>query len=470
LALWPSYVPPDTVVELNSPVLLFSTVAVVLAALAFGVSPALRLSRPRGGSLLVENPRSTISHLQGRYRYPALITGQVALTMVLLAGAGAAMRTFLQLYHVELGYSPRNVLRLTLVVPKGRYTTWAERERFSDRVRAQISETADVESVTVGQVPPVAGGRNRVAFADRSPADDQFSFVQRVSHQYCSTLKIPIVRGRMWSEDDDARAAHLVVINQAMARRFWPGTDPIGQRIRLPDFTSAASWALPVQETTGWLEIVGVVGDTPNLGLRDPALPSMYIPNSLLFTAYEYLVIRTHGDPSRMLPTIRNRLRIIDTSAVLASIGGVADGSTTGEDVLRDVGWGRERLMASLFVIFSSLALTLAAIGLYGVVSYVVTHRQRDLAIRIALGAPRVRIVETVLASSIMAVAIGLTAGLLLSLATGRILAQWTGVAKPDLLVLMPAAVVLLVVAALAAWVPVRRAATGDPMVALRCS
>jgi ABC-type antimicrobial peptide transport system permease subunit len=126
--------------------------------------------------------------------------------------------------------------------------------------------------------------------------------------------------------------------------------------------------------------------------------------------------------------------------------------------------------MASLFVIFSGLALTLAAIGLYGVVSYVVTHRQRDLAIRIALGAQRVKIVEMVLASTILAVGIGLTAGLWLSLATGRVLAQWTGMAKPDLWVLVPAAVVLLAVAALAAWVPAHRAAAIDPMVALRCS
>jgi putative ABC transport system permease protein len=126
--------------------------------------------------------------------------------------------------------------------------------------------------------------------------------------------------------------------------------------------------------------------------------------------------------------------------------------------------------MASLFVIFSGLALTLAAIGLYGVVSYVVTHRQRDLAIRIALGAQRVKIVEMVLASTILAVAVGLTTGLLLSVATGRLLARWAGVAPPDLFVLVPAAMALLAVAALAAWVPAHRAATVDPMVALRCS
>jgi ABC-type antimicrobial peptide transport system permease subunit len=233
---------------------------------------------------------------------------------------------------------------------------------------------------------------------------------------------------------------------------------------------SAARWALPARETTGWLTIVGVAGDTPNMGLRDPAVPSMYIPNALMFTAYEYLVIRTHGDPSRMLPTIRNQLRIIDTSAVLASIGGVSDGSNTAEDVLGDIGWGRERLIACLFVIFGCLALALAAIGLYGVVSYAVTHRQGELAIRMALGAPRMSVVEMVLASTILAVAVGLTTGLLLSVATGRLLARWAGVAPPDLFVLVSAAMALLAVAALAAWVPAHRAATVDPMVALRCS
>ena len=468
VALLLLYVPPDTVVELNTPVLLFSTMATVLAALAFGVSPAFRLSRPRLSPFLMGNSRS-VRAIQGRRLYPVLIAGQVALTMVLLAAAGAAVRTFLQLYHVELGYNPKNVLRLTLLVPRGRYTTWPEREHFSDSVRAQIAQTAGVESVTVGQVPPVAGGRNRVAFADRAPAADQFSFVQRVSHEYLSTLKIRVVRGRMWSEDDDAHATPLVVINQAMARRYWPGTDPIGQRIRLPDFKSAASWARPVQETTGWLEIVGVAADTPNTGLRDPASPSMYIPNSLMFTAYEYLVIRTHGDPSRTLPVIRNQLRIVDTSAVLASIGGVSDGSNTADDVLRDIGWGRERLIASLFVSFGCLALTLAAVGLYGVVSYVVTHRQGELAIRMALGAQRASVVRMVLASTILAVTGGLTLGLVLTLMTGRVLAQWAGVATPELFVLVSAAIVLLAMAALAAAVPARRAATIDPMVALRC-
>lgn len=472
-AAWlPWYVPPGTTIPLDRATLLFSATAAIAAALLFGVVPAFRLSRASTGSLVRDRWRtsSTVSHKTRLF--PVLIAGQVALIVILLATAGAAVGTFMRVYRVELGYEPRHLLRLTLLVPRGSSTTWSERQRFSERLREQIGRTPGVESVTVGQVPPVAGGRLRIAFPDRPSADDQLSLVQRISAEYFSTLKIPLVRGRLWTRDDDARAAHVAVINQAMAQRFWPSGDPIGQRVRLPEFTAAASWSLPPDETTAWLDIVGVVANTPNVGLRSPAAPALYIPSALMPTSSEYLVIRTTGDPSAAMAAIRAEVRTVDAAAALSSLGGVSPSSNTAEQVLGDIGWGRERVIASLFVVLGGSALALAAVGVYGVVSSLVTSRRRELAIRLALGAQRRTILELALRSTAVAVATGLAAGLLGSAVTHRLLDQWTTalaagtLAKssvfevPSALVSSSVAAVIIAVAGMASAIPARRIAS----------
>jgi predicted permease len=465
LAVYPQYLPPDTVVRLSGPVLAFAAIVVLLTTLAFGLSPAFRLSCADMNLPMEGNSRAASSAVHRRPFYPVLIVGQVALTVVLLAAGGAAWRTFQTLSHVELGYDAQHILRLALRLPDGHLETWAERARFSNRLREQIAETPGVDSVAVGQVPPFAGGRMGILLSDRPPSDDQVSLVQRVSHEYFSTLRIPLARGRLWSSTDDVTAAPVAVINQAMARRFWPGVDPVGKRIRIPGLKSTA----PDRETAPWLDVVGVVGDTPNTGLREPPSPMIYLPNTLLLTANEYLVIRTHGDPGAMFRMVERKVQAVDASTIVANNYVPSPGSNTAVEILRDIGWGRERLVASLSLAFASVALALAAVGLYGVVSYVVRRRQRECAIRIALGAPRAAVIGMIVGSTMRAVAVGLALGVLLSLGMSRMLMLWSGGTAPDPALFLSVGVVLLTAASIAALIPARHAATVDPLAALRC-
>jgi ABC-type antimicrobial peptide transport system permease subunit len=270
-----------------------------------------------------------------------------------------------------------------------------------------------------------------------------------------------LLKGRVWSEAENNRAAHVAVINQEMAKRFWPNGDAIGQKIRFPDFKAFTAWIVAVKGSNDWLEIIGVAGDTPNRGLREPVAPAAYVPYTLVMGDAMQLVVRTESAPMRMVRAVREQIHSVDPGQPVAK-------TQTGEALLRAEGWAREQFVASLFLVFAMLALALAATGLYSVVSYATALRSQELGIRMALGAREAQIIGLVLGSAARTVSTGVAVGLALSIACSRLMAHWVRGSVYDPVMLAIIAVLLFGVTGVAAFVPARRAASRDPIRALR--
>jgi predicted permease len=455
--------PPEAIIHLNVPVLAFSTAVAVITGVLFGISPALQFSVPGLNELMRGAGQRTTAGSGSRRRHDFLVASQVALTILLLAAAGSAMRSFLSVYNTRLGYDPHNVLTASISLPDGSYTTYETRAAFYGRIHKQVAALPGVKSAAVAlfPIPPVEDVRQGLEIMGRTTEKGQTVDVQETTGEYFSALRIPLLKGRVWSQEETDHPAHIAVVNQEMARHYWPGLDAIGQRVRLPGFTAFTAWILASKGSNDWLEIVGVAGDTPNRGLREPVAPAMYVPYTLLMGDSMDLVIRTESAPLTMVRAVREQIHSIDPGQPVAK-------TRTGEDWLRAEGWAREQFVASLFLVFAMLALALAALGLYSVMSYATALRSREFGIRMALGAQRGHVMGLVLTSAAKTVGVGVVVGLALSVASNRLLAQWTAGSVFDPVMLVAVIVMLLGSSGLAAFLPARRAANCDPVRALR--
>ena len=260
-------------VPVNVPVLLFSAGLAMASALMFGLSPALSFSRPR----LTATARTTAG-VEGRRAHHVLLAAQIALTVLLLAGTGAAVRVLIGLYRTSLGYDPHNVIIASINLPdrtspgQNSYTEWADRATFYARLRNRMADVPQVESValaTFSGIPPQSGQRSVVEVPGRDITGYETPIVQRISAHYFATTRIPLIRGRVWSDSESGGTPHVAVVNQTMARELWPDESVIGRRVRMPEYVKSPTYfRLPAPGSDGWFEIVGVVGDTPNVGLH----------------------------------------------------------------------------------------------------------------------------------------------------------------------------------------------------------
>ncbi len=461
------FLPPDTVpigdllaVPVNVPVLLFSAGLAMASALLCGLSPALSLSRPR----LTATTRTTAG-VESRRTHHVLLAGQIALTVLLLAGTGAAVRGLIGLYRTSLGYDPHNVTIARINLPENGYREWAGRAAFYERLRTRMADVPHVESVALALfsgVPPRSSQRAVVDVPGRDATGDEAPILQRISGHYFATMKIPLVQGRVWSDADGAGTPHVAVINQAMARERWPGESPIGRRVRMPDFiTSPTPFWLAAPGSDGWFEIIGVVGDTPNVGLHEPPAPSIYVPYTLMVGDSVNVILRTSRDPLSMTRSLREAVRTVDPNQPISRL-------RTAEDELADAGWARERFVTLLLLGFAACALMLAVVGLYSVVAYSVSCRFKEFSIRMALGADRGRIVHAAVLPAVWAIVAGLFTGLALSVGLNKVLGQWSIGDLDDPVVLVAVSLVLCVVAMMSAAIPANRAASIQPVDALR--
>jgi putative ABC transport system permease protein len=455
-------VKPEVYVSL--PVLVFSAGLAIVSGVIFGLAPTFSFSRPYLRPLTGISALHTTGSVKHRRTRALLLGTQVALTVVMLAGTGAAIRALVGLYQTSLGYDPRNVLAVTIDLPDGSHSDWGERAAFYQRVRENVQSIPQVQDVALtiyGGVPPRVGSRTQVEVPGKE-VHGLSPMVHRISPAYFSTLKIPVLQGRVWTADEDARAAHVAVVSQAMASRIWPGTSPVGQKIRVPEFSQATSqFVLAAPGADGWFDIVGVAGDTPNVGLHAPPEPALYVPHAMMLGDSLTLIVRTARDPMTMTQSIREAVRAADP-------GQPVNRMRAAEEVLAQAGWARERFVTLLLLGFGAFALVLAAVGLYSVVSYSVSRRTKEFGIRTALGAGRAHIVGLALRPTIAPVAVGLAAGLALSAASNRIIARWFIGNLSDPLILVTINLVLLGVATLATLVPAHRAARIAPASALR--
>jgi putative ABC transport system permease protein len=457
--------PHEAAIQINLPVLAFSIAVAIGTGILFGLSPAWQLTRPEVSQVMQSSTRKTTGSVRGRRTHHALIAGQIALTLVMLAGAGAAIEGFLRVAHTRLGYDPHHVMSVGIPIREGTYKTWAERVAYFEQMHDKAAQIPGVTlaAISTNATPPANGFNTKFEILGKPSAQEQPFRVNVVSREYFPALRIPFLQGRVWDPAEEHRAANVIVINQTLARRYFPNDDPVGHSIKAPALVSAPPFLLTAPGSDGWSLIIGVIADKLNDGLSRPVAPEAFVPYTVALPMYTQLLIRTPGTPLALLHAVRVTVNSIDHE------------QQTGGDVRDLEHWisrmpefARGRLVSWLFGAFAGLALALAVVGLYSVVSYISVQRTNEFGIRIALGAKRTHVLRIVFSSTALSVGGGIVAGIALTLALNKVMASWAAESSRDPLMLLAAAGLLSLVATLACAIPAWRASGVNPMNAIR--
>ena len=446
-------------VSVDSRVFLFSIGVTVLTAIAFGVVPALHAARANPGDTLAETGRDPAGGLSGRYLRRGLVIAEVALAVVLLVGAGLLIRSFQRLRQVDLGFKPDNLLTMRVVLPMPKYLKQETRRAFFDQLLQRVEDLPGVEAAGVNTFLPLSTSGMKFSFSVEgrtmpSDTDLPFALYRVVSPDYFRAMGIPVQRGRVFDTRDSADSLPAVVVNRHLAEQFWPGEDPTGKRLKIG----------PADSPNPWATVVGVVGDVRQAGLYGEQLPELYAPYAQerrSWAAPRDLVVRTRGDAASLAGTVRDAVWAVDKDQPVSNI-------RTMEQVLAAT-ISRERFQMLLLSLFASLALVLACVGLYGVISYAVAQRTHEIGIRMALGAQSADVLRLVIRQGMILTLAGLLIGLAGGLMVTRVMTDMLyGVTARDVVTFMSAGGLLIVVAFLACYLPARRATKVDPLIALR--
>jgi putative ABC transport system permease protein len=447
-----------TAVEFNGKILLFTMGASVLAAVLFGLAPALQASGQNLGDALKQGGRGGLGGRKNRLR-GALVTAEVALAMILLVGAGLMIQTVLKLRNQYADLRGETLLTLRTELPGGRYAEHARRTAFYETVLERVRALPGVVSAAyTTSTPLVWKGGTSGFYPENEPINRALSYdanFRQVSRDYFRTVGIAVRRGRAFDDHDGPDSLPVGVINETMARNYWPGADPIGRRFKPGD----------PDEDIPWFTIVGIVADVRQMGMDVPVKDEMYFALRQTKTHSWFrprdLVVRAAGDPAALIAGIRGAVREADPNQPISYV-------RTMEEVLDEESAPR-RIGTSLLAGFSVLALLLAAIGIYGVLAYFVGQHRQEIGIRMALGATPRNVLQLVLGKGMLLVGTGVGIGLLGALALSQLMAKLLfGVSAMDPLTYVGLPPVLFSVALLACWIPARRATRVDPMVALR--
>jgi putative ABC transport system permease protein len=457
--------PSESVIKINVPVLLFSVGLAFLTTLVFGLWPALTLSRPDLARMMQSSARRVAGSAHARRTHGAMVGAQVALTLVMLSGAGAAAKGFLSLVNTDLGYDPRRAMSLPIPVHDNTHISWRDRSQYFEQLRARIAAMPQVEAagISTNATPPWNGDDRKIEILGRSNGEKPEVRLNFISPEYFPLLRIPLEQGRVWDHAETMRGAPVLVINQAMARQYWPNGNPVGQQLRIVDMKAEPPYSPLAPGGDGWLQIVGIVADARDDGLRKPVKPAIYVPYTLQMWMFTQILVRTKIAPLSALHDLRAQILQVDPEQQV-----MRDARDLQSWITHQSEYAEQRLVATLFSFFSVLALALATVGLYSVVSYGVTTRTNEFGIRMALGAKASDIFRIVLSSTSLNVGAGVFAGVLLSVIFGKFATKWVNESSRDPLILAGVTLLLITAALLASFVPARRAATVDPMVALR--
>src|SRR5580704_9147513 len=464
VAWMPHAFPAESVIKINLPVLFFCVGLALATSIIFGLSPALQLSRPDVAKLMQGSGRRIAGSTNAKRAHNALVATQVALTLLMLSGASAAAKGFLHLVHAHLGYDPHFAMSVPIPVHENTHGAWKDRSEYFDQLRVRLAGMPEVVSagISTNATPPSNGRTQQFEIFGSASGEKPEALVNYISGEYFPVLHIPLVQGRIWDHAETMRGAPVAMINQTMARQFWPSSNPVGQQLRIPALKEEPySPAAPGIEGA-WLQIVGVVADVLDDGLRKPVKPAIYIPYTLQMYMFTQILIRTRIPPASMLRDIRAQVVQVDPDQQVTH---AQDLETW---IVNEDEYGQQRFVATLFAIFSILALVLAAVGLYSVVSYGVATRTNEFGIRMALGAKAADVFRLVLSSTAMSLSIGLATGLILSIVFDKLATKWVNESSHDPIILAGVTLILITAAASASFVPARRAPSVDPMVALR--
>jgi hypothetical protein len=317
--------------------------------------------------------------------------------------------------------------------------------------------------ISTNATPPSNGWSQPFEILGKTASEYQDARINFVSPEYFNILRIPLVEGRLWQQAEVSRGATLAVVNQTFVRKYFPGEDVLGRSVRIARLSSQPPDRLTANGSDGWLEVIGVAADALDDGLSKPILPGIYLPYTVNMFMGTQILVRTQGPPLAMLPSIRKEIAAINPDQQVYSR--VYDLETW---ITREQEWARARLVSILFAAFSGLALTLAAVGLYSVVSYGVAQRTGEFGIRMAFGARRADVLRLVALSAATSVGLGLVLGAALSLSLSRFVTRWVENGSVHPLMVPGVALLVIGVAAVACVVPARKAVSVDPMTALR--
>jgi putative ABC transport system permease protein len=444
-------------ISIDLDVLGFTFLVSMLTGLIFGLAPALQAARFNQTETLKEGGRDSATGSGGKRIRGLLVMSEVAVSLVLLIGAGLLINSFLRLRNVDPGFRADNLLTMRLVLPESKYEEFERRVAFYSELLQRVEGLAGVKSAAVTTNLPLYRQGNSIGINIEGqppppPGQENIVVTRMISPRYFETMSIPLLSGRAFTDQDTSTTPRVVVISETTARRYWPGQDPIGKRIATGR----------IQRPEDWTQVVGVVKDVRQFELTADPKPQMYLPYRQrgFFDARD-LVVKTDVDPASLAATVRKTVWEIDKDQPVSNI------RTMEEILLESI--ARQRFSMLLLAIFAGVALVLAAVGIYGVMSYSVAQRTHEIGIRMALGAQTGAVLKLAVAYGLKLVIAGVIIGLIAAFALTRVMATLLfGVTATDPTTFALISLLLIAVAAIASYIPARRATKVDPMIALR--
>jgi putative ABC transport system permease protein len=458
IALLPQFTFPDEAdISMNAPVLLATLGAALLTAVLFGLAPALGAAGRDLNEALKTTGRGNSGFRRGRLRN-ALIVSEVALSLVLLAGAGLLMRSFFVQRNVDLGFRPDKVLTAQIQLPPKQYGTPEQQNRFLRDLLPRLEDLPGVTAAAGGLVLPPFGGINTdFDVAGKTHSDTWKGDMVLCSARYFQTIGTRLTSGRLLSEEDVAGMRKVTVVNQTFASKYFPGESPIGRQVKLAGLEKA-----PTPMASPWFEIIGVVSDVKNNGLRKDVLPEAYAPYSFASYGGYVLFLRTAGNPASLVKAMDDQIWAMDRNLVPQQ-------TTTIQVQLDLFEFAQPKFSLTLFSVFAAIGLVLVSVGVYSVISYTVSQQSHEIGIRMALGATPGNVRGQVMMAGLRFILIGIGVGLVLTVVVGRVLSSeiW-GISAHDPLTLAGVIALLTLIGMLACYIPSRRATRVDPLIALR--